>query len=216
MFIKRPLLMQQALGGVLFMKKFELSVIIGFILTLAISNQVAFAKDCGEIRDEVLRIHILANSNSQEDQQLKLKVRDRVLEESGDLFSYATSREDAKEIAEKQIDEIEAFAQDEIYKNGYDYSVHAEVVNMFFTTRHYENFTMPAGMYDAVRLTIGEAKGKNWWCVMFPPMCVPAATAKYDFNERQTDIMTKPKYEAEFAILEFTENIKNHFPQNNG
>lgn len=192
------------------MKRIELSIIIGFILTLIVSSQAAFAKDCTQLRKEVLRIHILANSDTEEDQNLKLKVRDRVLAEGGELFSVANSLSDAEGIAKEQIEQIESWAQDEIIKNGYQYKAHAEVVNMFFTTRYYEDFTMPAGRYDAVRITIGKAEGKNWWCVMFPPMCVPAATDnKEHFTDRQNDIMTKPQYKAEFAIVEFAESIKN-------
>ena len=106
---------------------------------------------------------VLANSDSQEDQALKLKVRDRVLEYSEGLFQNAQTREEAEALAAAHLQELCQAAQDEVYRQGYDYPVKAEITNMFFDTREYETVTLPAGCYDALRITIGEAEGHNWW-----------------------------------------------------
>ena len=161
------------------MKKIEISVLIGLVMTILIGSITTFATDCSQIREDVLRLHILANSDTDEDQALKLKVRDRILNESGELFENPATLEEAKSSAADHIEEIRQIAQDEVYASGYPYQVNAEIVNMYFTTRQYETFTLPAGMYDAVQITIGEAKGHNWWCVLYPGLC-RSACGGYD------------------------------------
>lgn len=193
------------------MKRFEIAMALGLLLTVLLSSVVTFAQGAEQVRQDVLRIHIIANSNSDRDQEIKFKVRDRILAECGDLFYQAESEEDARTIALQHIDEIRKAAEDEIQKTGYAFNVKAEVVNMFFNTREYEDFTMPAGKYDAVRITIGHGEGRNWWCVMFPPLCVPAAKAN-DYHELPDDeeafVSQKPTFEPRFAILEFFERLK--------
>lgn len=166
------------------LKKIEISVLIGLVMTILIGSITTFATDCSQIREDVLRLHILANSDTDEDQALKLKVRDRILSESSELFENPTTLEEAKSSVIDHIEKVRQTAQDEVYANGYDYQVNAEIVNMYFTTRQYETFTLPAGMYDAVRITIGEAKGHNWWCVLYPPLCLPAAQPEEELNRR--------------------------------
>lgn len=198
------------------MKKIEWSVLIALVFTILFGSVTTFAAECSQIREDVLRLHILANSDSEEDQALKLKVRDRILLEMGDVFETPETLEDAKTAASKYLDEIREIAQQEVYDNGYDYPVHAELVNMYFTTREYETFTLPAGMYDAVRITIGDAEGKNWWCVLYPPLCLPAAqseeTLEQALDEEETDLVTRnPQYEVRFAVVEWFENLKQMF-----
>ena len=146
---------------------------IGLVATLLISSAVSFAETCGPIRNGVLRLHILANSDSDEDQRLKLAVRDRVL--TLDLFSsgHAASKEEAEQETASSLLEIEEAAREELRRQGCTDDVKAELVRMYFTTRVYENVTLPAGYYDAVRITIGEGAGHNWWCVLYPPLCIP-------------------------------------------
>lgn len=198
------------------MKKIELSILIGLIFTILVGGFTTFAADCNEIREDVLRLHILANSDSKEDQALKLKVRDRILKEMGSVFETPETLEEAKNSASDHLEEVKRIAQDEIFCNGYDYSVNAELVNMYFTTRQYDTFTLPAGMYDAVRITIGKAEGKNWWCVLYPPLCLPAAqpqeVLKEEFSEEEADLVGKnPNYEVRFAVVEWFENLKSQF-----
>ena len=196
------------------MKKIEISVLIGLVMTILIGSITTFATDCSQIREDVLRLHILANSDTDEDQALKLKVRDRILSESSELFENPTTLEEAKSSVIDHIEKVRQTAQDEVYANGYDYQVNAEIVNMYFTTRQYETFTLPAGMYDAVRITIGEAKGHNWWCVLYPPLCLPAAQPEEEIEqaltEEEADLVTRnPQYEVSFAVVEWFEDLKN-------
>lgn len=158
------------------------ALISGFILSVLFSF-LNFACRCESISDKVLRLHIMANSNSCKDQDLKLKVRDRILKDFGEEFSETEDLVSAEKITKENLDLVKNLAQDEIFKNGYNYPVEAHLVRMKFDTRSYENITLPAGYYDALRITIGEGEGKNWWCVMFPPMCLPAAQSEVPISD---------------------------------
>lgn len=195
------------------MKKIEIAALLGIVAAVVISSFGSFSAECKGIRESVLRLHILANSDSDADQALKLKVRDRILAETGETFN-APGKSQAEEQVRAHLDQIEAIAAAEIQANGYDYPVKAEVTNMYFETRQYGDLTMPAGKYDAVRITIGEAKGHNWWCVLYPPMCVPAAMPKQEvedvLTQKQSGIVeSNPKYEVRFAVVEAFEKLKN-------
>lgn len=177
-----------------------------------------FAGECAQIRERVVRLHVLANSDSEEDQALKLKVRDTVVETAAGLFDTAHDAGEALALAEEKLPEIQAAAQQRVYEEGYDYPVKAELVNMYFTTRQYDTVTLPAGLYDALRITIGEAAGHNWWCVVFPPMCVSAASEAAVLSdvldEEQQEIVTQPeKYEVRFKIVEIIESVGNQLRQ---
>ena len=121
-------------------------------------------------------MHILANSDSPADQALKLEVRDRLLASSEELFGEEIDFDHLEETVSGQLGRIEALAEEVLAENGASYSVSAQLVNMPFDARTYGELTMPAGNYDAIRVTIGAAKGQNWWCVMYPPLCLPAAS----------------------------------------
>ncbi|MGI5958383.1 MAG: stage II sporulation protein R [Massiliimalia sp.] len=195
------------------LKLLWISICMGLFLAVSIQLIGDFFGDCGEIRESVLRLHILANSDTQKDQQLKLDVRDRILEETEDLFNQIDSVNSAKQTAEEHLEEITAIAQQEVWRQGYDYPVKTQVCRMFFDTRNYENFSLPAGQYDAVRITIGEAKGHNWWCVLYPPLCLPAAMPEEelesDLTPRQADMIEHPEhYQVRFAVVELWEKLK--------
>jgi len=194
-------------------KRLFISVSAALVVSVLISI-TGFAQTCANLRGEVLRLHILAHSDSDEDQALKLKVRDRLLSES--IFTESENKEEALKKALESLDLITETAKDEIVKNGYDYDVKVEITEMRFTTREYDTFTLPAGRYEAVRVLIGEGNGKNWWCVMFPPLCVPAATDKKKpddvFTSKESQLMTeKPKYKMKFKIIEIFEGIRSRF-----
>ena len=197
------------------MSKFIRAVAAALVLSVAISF-CGFSGQCDQIRGKVLRLHVLANSDSDEDQQLKLKVPDTVVETAAGLFDTAANEQEAIEQAKAKLPEIEAAAQQRVYDEGYDYAVHAYIVHMYFTTRQYDTVTLPAGMYDALRITIGSGRGHNWWCVVFPPMCVSAASDAEELNDvldpDQEEIVTEPrKYEVRFKIVEIIEDISNQF-----
>ena len=190
-----------------------MSLCMGLFLAVCVQLVGGFFEDCGGIRENVLRLHILANSDTQADQQLKLDVRDRILEETEDLFYQVDSAASARETAAQHLDEISRIAQQEVERQGYDYPVKAQVCRMFFDTRNYQDFSLPAGQYDAVRITIGEAKGHNWWCVLYPPLCLPAAMPEEELEssltQSQADIIEHPQqYQVRFALVELWEKLK--------
>ena len=147
---------------------------------------------------ELLRLHILANSDSIDDQALKLKVRDKVLAQTETLFrSQPENAADAEQLVAEHLETLEQTAQQLVWDEGYSYAVKAQLVEMPFDDRTYGEWTMPAGDYEALRITIGEAAGQNWWCVMYPSLCVPNAcevtadeeTAQEAFGKSEQDML---------------------------
>lgn len=124
-----------------------------------------------EISQAVFRLHVIANSNTAEDQSLKLKVRDSLLNYMNTLCSNCSTKEEAISIAHKHIIDFQKIAEQTIADNGYDYSVKINIGNFYFPTKNYGDISLPSGIYDALRVEIGESKGQNWWCVMFPSLC---------------------------------------------
>lgn len=184
-------------------KRFEISIILSLIFTLLLSF-TSFTAHCNEIENGVLRLHILANSDSDKDQALKLAVRDSILKCSDDIFDNASSKTEALQNAEKSLPKIVSTAESTIKENGYNYSVTATVEKCYFDTRVYENFTLPAGYYDAVRVKIGKAEGKNWWCVLFPEVCI-SASANLDETISDGSIKTvenPQEYKVRFKVVE--------------
>lgn len=197
------------------MKTFTKALCFGLVLTILFSA-LYFTAECKTISNSVLRLHILANSDSAEDQALKLKVRDRILEISGALFAEAGSKEEAERLTAGQMQAITDDAYAYINSLGYDYPVKAELTNMPFDTRIYDNITMPAGNYDALRITIGSGGGHNWWCVMYPPICLPAAENTKELGDVLDDgqleiVENEPKYEIKFKFVEIYESIAQFF-----
>ncbi len=194
-------------------KNFIVKLIVSLIaVTAALFNTVSFAAQCKNIRSDVLRLHVVADSDSEKAQQLKLKVRDAVLEKGGELFEGTVTAQTAKEKINPRIAELQAVAEQALRQNGCSNSVEITVQEEFFNTRCYEEFTMPAGVYMAVRVNIGSAEGQNWWCVMFPPLCLPAATADAEAfftDDEMKVISSSPEYEPRFKIVEIYEKLKN-------
>lgn len=193
------------------MKLLIKSACVAFVLTV-IYSMIPFQAECADISEEVFRLHILANSDSEEDQNLKLKVRDKVLKYTESLFEKAQSKEESENIISDNLQSISNTAYREVLNNGCDYTVKAEITNMYFTTRYYENYTLPSGMYDALRITIGEGKGHNWWCVMYPSICISTEEeqdekAKEVFDEQQYDIVKNEQFQYKFKIVEIFEKI---------
>lgn len=129
-----------------------------------------------ELADKVVRLHVLANSDSEEDQALKLRVRDAVLAQASETLQGVTGRVEACRRLTVLLPELEKTAQEVIAANGYAYGVRVELAETAFPTRTYDGFALPAGEYLALRVLIGEATGQNWWCVVFPPLCTAAAS----------------------------------------
>ena len=167
-----------------------------------------------KIYESVVRLHVLANSDSDEDQALKLKVRDAILAYVSPRVIDSSSREDAMRIINDEMDEIEKIAQSTVYNHGYDYDVDVTLTLEEYPTRNYEAMSFPSGAYVSLRVLIGEAEGQNWWCVLFPPLCLSAATEQgsneeafiaVGLNSDQYKIITESddvKYQLRFKLLE--------------
>ncbi len=194
------------------MRGVETVLLIGIIFTMFTSMINRTVAASSEVRSETLRLHIIANSDTEEDQALKLKVRDAVLEATGELFAEVSGKTEAVAAAEYSSDDIKAIAEEVIAAEGYDYEVRVEVTEMWFETRSYEGFTLPAGDYDAVRIIIGEGEGQNWWCVMYPALCVPGAEADVvsEYGEN-AGFITGSGYEIRFVLIEWIEELKEFF-----
>lgn len=194
--------------------RIEISLLIALIIC-GVLNINAFSQQCESIREKMLRMHVIANSNTQEDQELKLKVRDAVLTAGKEVFDGSVTSTEAKAKIEPHIEYLENVALKTIKSEGFDYNVQITVENEYFNTRTYDNkVTLPAGNYNAIKVIIGEGKGQNWWCVMFPPMCLPTSVAECEISdvltEDETEIVTETeKYKFRFKVLEIIEEIFN-------
>ena len=184
----------------------------GLLLTL-LFQFCGFTASCEGIRQTVVRVHILAHSDGEADQALKLKVRDAVTKAGAHLLIGTETAAEARKKIETALPDLQEAAQQCVYEQGYTYPVTAALTNMYFTTRTYESGTLPAGYYDAVRITIGEGQGRNWWCVLYPPLCVGAATDLSEtLSENQTDIVQNaPRYHVRFKVVEWWESFCNLF-----
>ena len=153
------------------LKRIEAALLCA-VLVASLCSVTSFASSCAQIRESVLRLHVLANSDSDADQALKLQVRDAVLEEGAHIFDGSLTAGEAEQAIEQALPQLERAARSEVMKRGYTYEVHITVSEEYFDTRTYEDeVTLPAGRYRAVRVIIGSGEGHNWWCVMYPNMC---------------------------------------------
>lgn len=198
-----------------FKRKVFLSVCIAFCISIFYSI-VSFADTSKNIREEVLRLHVLANSDSYEDQQLKLKVRDAVLDAGSSLFNGSTDINNVSKRLNEEKGYLISVAQDIIKKQGYNYDVEIVLSEEYFTTKTYQTVTLPAGKYLALKVIIGKGEGQNWWCVMFPPMCITAADETEELSsvlkENEVKLVEKnPVFEPRFKIIELFEKLKNRF-----
>ncbi len=199
------------------MKKLELALLLGMAATICFTSVQKTADAHQGLEDNVLRLHILANSDSIDDQSLKLKVRDRLLEYAEKwIGNPGDTLEEIERAVTEHLRDIEDTAEDVIEEEGYDYDVTAELTEMPFDARTYGELTMPAGTYEALRITIGEAKGQNWWCVMYPALCVPNAldadgntqTAEESFDAVQQDLLEHPeRYCIKLKCVEWFEKL---------
>ncbi len=164
-----------------------------------------------EIYDNTVRLHVIANSDSEHDQNVKLIVRDRVLEELRVLLSDTEDQTDAVAVIEENLDYLRSVCNETLKALGEDFSAELYLKDEKYPTRHYENISLPAGVYRSLQIKIGNAEGKNWWCVLFPTLCTSAAKTEESlvrtgFTSDQIGVLTNgesPKYKLKFKILEF-------------
>ena len=190
------------------MRKWEIALLFGLILAVLATNFTSFAQACPRVRSDTLRLHIVANSDSDADQAEKLAVRDAVLAQFGPLLARAQGREEAVTLVSAHGGEILACVHGVLEALGSSHTASLRLVEMEFPVCEYDGFTLPAGWYDAVRIELGDAVGHNWFCVMYPPLCLSAASdgamELYDEDERAA--LTCP-YKIKFAALEWIESL---------
>lgn len=162
------------------------------------------------ISKKVFRLHILANSDEEYDQRLKLEVKDEILNISDDIFKNCKNVNDAVNFANNSIDLFKATANKVIKSKGYNYSVKVYTAKEYFNTRVYENFTLPAGIYNSLKIEIGQGMGKNWWCVMFPAVCISGCSADFEdvLSDEEIRMIEENKYIIRFKIVEIYERLK--------
>ena len=156
------------------LKLWELALLLGLLVTLCTGAWLG--REQAELADQVIRLHVIANSDSEEDQALKLEVRDRILERAEALYPAHATLEEARAALEESLPELSRIGEQTVKAAGYDYPVTAELTQCWFPTKEYEDFALPAGDYTALRIVIGEGEGRNWWCVVFPPLCLGSVT----------------------------------------
>ena len=203
-----------------FIKRFFVVLILFcfFIFISALSYVNAVSED---LSNSVFRLHVIANSDNAEDQELKYKVRDSVLEYMNEISSDCSSKEEVLSLAYEYQDEFKKIAENVIKDNGYNYDVNIRIGNFEFPTKTYGDISFPAGNYDALRIEVGEAKGQNWWCVMFPPLCFVDVTSgvvpdeskeviKDNLNEEEYNLISDNEssdVKFKFSLIEFFKGI---------
>lgn len=194
------------------------------ITAIAISLYMAFSctyftASAETVKEDVVRLHILANSDLEIDQEVKIKVRDALLETNASILGHDVTKENAKEHFENSKDILLETVKKTLKENGFSYDVKITLQEEYFKTRTYGELIFPAGQYTALKVILGQGEGKNWWCVMFPPLCIPAADG-IETNETTADYLTKSgekivnggeKYIVKFKLLEIYEELRNKF-----
>ena len=211
------------------LNKFNFSIlrrffVILFLLTLFVFiSAFSYARTISnDIADSVFRLHVIANSDNEEDQNLKYKVRDALLEHMNSISKNVSSKEEVIQIANDHKDDFQEIAENIISSYGYSYDVKINIGNFAFPTKKYGDISLPSGNYDALRVEIGTAKGQNWWCVMFPPLCfvdVSSGIVPEESKEIMKDNLTTEEYQLvsqennsevkfKFKLIEFFQNVK--------
>lgn len=169
------------------------------VMTISISGEVKKISTASEdYKDKLIRFHVIANSDSDEDQNLKLKVRDAIIDYLQPKLLESESIEESESIIKKEYSELEKISKNIILENGYNYDIQVGIDYSEFPTKQYSNVILPAGEYKALRIIIGEGKGKNWWCVMFPPLCFvdeQKGIIDKDTDDKLREVLTEEEYE---------------------
>ncbi len=194
------------------MKKQEISIFLGLLLALFITafsqtNLTAYA-----VRSETLRLHIIAESNSEEDQAIKLLVRDEVLVLANDILSSSSDIDNAIKTATENISYIESEVNSFLKEIEIDYTAKVTIEDFYFNTTSYDNFTLPEGEYPALTVYLGSGEGQNWWCVVYPSLCVSSASDNFSLSYENNNIdefVKEDEIEIKFKTVEIFQDIKN-------
>lgn len=199
-------------AGFFMNKAVKIFIPLFLVFAFLFSYITPFIETSENISEEVFRLHILANSDSTEDQQLKLKVRDEILKKGETVFASSNSLDETIKLCKDNITLFQQTAEQCLKDNGSNYSVKVYVDKEYFNTRKYDEITLPSGIYNALKIEIGQGKGHNWWCVMFPAICLSSVTDdelnKYLSEDEQKLVNSNSKYEVRFKIVEIYEKIK--------
>lgn len=182
--------------------KLKMILILSFLLFIYTNIcALSYASNISNnISDTVFRLHVIANSDSKEDQDLKYKVRDSLIDYMNDICKNCKTKQEAIDLVKKYQNNFKQIAIERIQKEGYNYDVNIDIGDFEFPTKQYGDISLPSGFYDALKVEIGEAKGQNWWCVMFPPLCfvdISTGIVSEESKEYLKDNMT----EEEFALI---------------
>ena len=179
------------------------------VLVLTLTTAVLPTDKDAAIYNDTLRLHILANSDCEVDQAIKYEIRDKILEKYGEALGEAESFEDAEERIGELIPKIESDVNAWLEEAGYDYTSEVTLGVEWYDTREYESFSLPKGYYTSLRVMLGEAKGQNWWCVMYPPLCLDVATedapsddAVSGYSKEEYLLISDKRYNVKFKMLE--------------
>ena len=196
------------------LKRWELALLLALGLFLTAGVWLDAAHDA--LAGDVLRLHVLANSDSPADQALKLAVRDRVLEAAAERLSGVSSREEAERVLAASLEPLARAGAEAVAEAGYDYPVTVRLEDTWFPTKEYDGFSLPAGQYRALKVVIGEGKGRNWWCVVFPPLCLASVSeqsvesaAEGALSEDQIALITGQDggYVLKFRLIEWWQGL---------
>lgn len=200
------------------LKRWECALLVGVLCAVLWGCWADHTQE--ELAGRLIRLHVIANSDSQEDQALKLRVRDRVLEAAQAFYPQNATLEQARAALEGHLSQLAQAGQAQVAAEGYSYPVTASLEECWFPTKEYEGFALPAGEYTALRVVIGAGEGQNWWCVAFPPLCLGAASETVDqaaqaglFGEDQVALVTQADegYVLKFKSLELLGELKGLF-----
>ena len=191
------------------MKKILLSaVMLGItLLSIVFGQMEMFAETCEDVQTQELRLHLPANSDSDAEQARNLELRDFLLSEYGHILSHCGDLNSAESKCKALLPEIESKCNEFLKAHGADYGAKAELTEMYFTTREYDRLILPAGNYKALRVTLGSGEGHNWWCVIFPQLCLPAASEITEPNAVLDSFGKPQKITVKFALYEWLKQL---------
>lgn len=197
----------KTLSNLLKSSKFKMIITLSFLLFIYTSIcAFSYAEYIStDISNSVFRLHVLANSDSKEDQDLKYKVRDNLLNYMNSICNNCSNKEEAINLVEKNKNNFKQIALDTIHNEGYNYEVNINIGNFEFPTKTYGDISLPSGFYDALRVEIGKAQGQNWWCVMFPPLCFVDVSSGI-VPEESKELLNENLTDEEFSIVSDTSN----------
>lgn len=197
------------------LKRWEAALLAGVAVALFMGSYLN--REQAALADSVIRLHVIANSDSNADQNLKYQVRDRILTEAAALYQPGDDLQQMRRCMEDNLSRLAQAGREVVEEQGYDYPVSASLEQSWFPTKKYTDFALPAGNYTALRIIVGEGKGENWWCVAFPPLClgsvsetVDEATAAGNFTPGQAALITGESggYVVKFKAIELWEEFK--------